>query len=237
MILATLAPPAAEILHRPLAALVRAYGAPASVATRDDGQHVVFGDASASVSAIVDDDATIHAVDLAFPAGTRYAVDLEGTTHTLTFGTTTSTGARDELAADAETDGTNFRVFRRTADSDVVLVFDPKTSALAHVVLGDRATLLRLGYLTDPTPVQSRFPFTAPVLRHTGVPDGSGPNATVLRLDLDRGGVVKKVSVVVPSDDPAFDQQLVTRLASDSYAAAKLGGRTIGASVYREVRH
>lgn len=235
--IATIAPPSADLLHRPLAALVRAYGAPASVATRDDGQHVVFGDASGSVSAIVDDDATIHAVDLAFPAGTRYAVDVEGTTHTLTFGATTSEGARDELAADAETSGASFRVFRRTGDSGLVLVFDPKTSLLAHVVLGDRATLLRLGYLSDPTPVQSRFPFTAPVLRHTAVPDGSGPNATVLRLDLDRGGVVRKVTVVVPSDDAAFDRQLVARLANDSYAAAKLGGRAIGASVYREVRH
>jgi hypothetical protein len=232
-----IAPPATEMLHRPLAALVRAYGAPASVATRDDGQHVVFGDATASVSAIVDDEATIHAVDLAFPAGTRYAVDVDGKTHTFTFGATTSLGARDELAADAETEGANFRVFRRTGDSGIVLVFDAKTSALAHVVVGDRATLLRLGYLTDPMPNQTRFPFTAPVLRRTAVPDGSGARATVLRLDLDRGGIVRNVAVVVASDDPAFDQQLVAKLASDAYAPAKLGGRAIGASVLREVRH
>jgi hypothetical protein len=232
-----IAPPAPDVLHRPLAALVRAYGAPASVATRDDGQHVVFGDADSTVNAVVDDDATIHAVDLAFPAGTRYAVELDGKPHTLTFGTTTSQAARDELAADAETDGANFRVFRRSADSSLVLVFDPKTSALAHVVVGDRATLLRLGYLTDPTPNQVRFPFTAPVLRRTSVAEGSGTRATVLRLDLDRGGVVRKVAVVVPSDDAAFDQQLVVRLGADAYAPAKLGGRAIGASVLREVRH
>jgi len=232
-----IAPPATDVLHRPLAALVRVYGPPASVATRDDGQHVVFGDAAASVSAIVDDDATIHAVDLAFPAGTKYAVDVDGKTHTFTFGTTTSLGARDELAADAETSGASFRVFRRTADSGVVLVFDPKTSLLAHVVVGDRATLLRLGYLTEQTPAQQRFPFTAPVLRRTAVADGSGARATVLRLDLDRGGVVRKVAVVVSSDDPAFDEQLVARLGNDAYAPAKLGGRAIGASVFREVRH
>ena len=83
-----IAPPVAELLHRPLAALVRAYGAPTSVATRDDGQHVTFGDAAGSVVAIVDDDATIHAVDLTFPAGTRYAIDVQGKSHTLTFGTT-----------------------------------------------------------------------------------------------------------------------------------------------------
>ncbi|MEA2721342.1 MAG: hypothetical protein QOJ39_3206 [Candidatus Eremiobacteraeota bacterium] len=232
-----IAPPAVDLLHRPLAALVRVYGAPASVATRDDGQHVVFGDATASVSAVVDDDATIHAVDLAFPAGTKYAVDVDGKTHTFTFGATTSLGARDELAADAETEGANFRVFRRTADSGIVLVFEPKTSTLTHVVVGDRATLLRLGYLTDPTPTQTRFPFTAPVLRRTSVPDGSGARATVLRVDLDRGGVVRKVTVVIPSDDPSFDEQLVVKLSNDAYAPAKLGGRAIGASVLREVRH
>jgi hypothetical protein len=230
-------PPVAELLHRPVAALVRAYGAPASVATRDDGQHVTFGDATASVVAIVDDDATIHALDLTFPAGTTYTIDVQGKPHTVTFGKTTSLGARDELAVDAETEGANFRVFRRSGDSGIVLVFDAKTSTLAHVVAGDRATLLRLGYLADPMPTQTRFPFTAPVLKHTDVPDGTGTRATVLRLDLDRGGVVRKVAVMIPSDDKAFDDQLVARMSRDAYAPAKLGGRAIGASVWREVRH
>ncbi len=230
-------PPVAELLHRPVAALVRAYGVPASVATRDDGQHVAFGDTAGSVVAIVDDDATIHAVDLAFPAGTAYAIDVQGKPHTVTFGKTTSLGARDELAADAENEGANFRVFRRSGDSDVVLVFDAKTSALTHVVAGDRATLLRLGYLSDPTPNQVRFPFTAPVLKHTDVPDGIGARATVVRLDLDRGGIVRNVAVMIPSDDKAFDDQLAARIAHDAYAPAKLAGRPIGASVWREVRH
>src|SRR6202022_2233162 len=106
---------------------------------------------------------TIHAVDLAFAPGTAYTLDVQGKPHTVTFGKTTSLGARDELAADAETEGPNFRVFRRSGDSGIVLVFDPKTSVLTHVVAGDRATLLRLGYLVDPTPTQTRFPFTAPV--------------------------------------------------------------------------
>src|ERR1700676_2743650 len=130
-----ISPPAVDVLHRPIAALVRAYGAPASVATRDDGQHVVFGDATSNVTAIVDDEATIHAVDLVFPAGTRFSIELEGKTHTFTFGTTTSLGARDELATDAETEGANFRVFRRSAGSGLVLVFEPKTALLTHVVV------------------------------------------------------------------------------------------------------
>lgn len=230
-------PPAVDLLHRPVAALVRAYGAPASVASADDGQHVVFAEPGANVVATVDDDATIHALDLTFPSGTRYAVDVDGTPRTFTFGVTTSIAARDALAASAETTGTNFRVFRRDAESAYVLVFDPATSLLAHVVVGDRPTLLRLQYLTDPSPTQHDFPFVAPVLRRTGVADGSGARATVLRLDLDRGGVVRNVAVIVPSDDTAFDQRLVAQLARDSYRPAQLGGRAIGASVLREVRH
>jgi hypothetical protein len=230
-------PPAVDLLHRPLAALVRAYGPPSSVATRDDGQHIVFADGGASVTAIVDDDSTIHAIDLTFPAGTTYALDVDGTTYRFTFGTTTSISARDLLAADAETEGANFRVFRRGEDEVFVLSFDAKTSTLAHLLIGDRATLLRLGYVRDPVPDQPRFPFVAPVLRHTAVGDGSGPKATVLRLDLDRAGVVRNVAVIVGSADPSFDQQLVAQVGHDSYAPAKLGGRAIGSSVFREIRH
>ncbi|HEY6236464.1 MAG TPA: hypothetical protein VIW69_15300, partial [Candidatus Elarobacter sp.] len=65
----------------------------------------------------------------------------------------------------------------------------------------------------------------------------SGARATVVRLDLDRGGVVRNVAVVIASDDKAFDDQLVARVSHDAYAPAKLGGRPIGASVWREVRH
>ena len=94
-----------------------------------------------------------------------------------------------------------------------------------------------MGYLSDPTPNQVRFPFTAPVLKHTDVPDGTGARATVVRLDLDRGGIVRNVAVIIASDDAAFDQQLAARIAHDAYAPAKLAGRPIGASVWREVRH
>lgn len=232
-----IAPPALELLHRPLAALVRAYGPPASVATRDDGQHVTFGDPGANVTAIVDDDAIVHAIDLSFPTGTGYALDVEGSLHHFTFGATTSLGARDELTNDAETEGANYRVFRRNDDQVFVLVFDPASATLSHIVIGDRGTLLRLGYVRDPTPTQPRFPFVAPVLRHTNVPDGNGSQATVLRLDLDRSGIVRSVSVIIPSNDAAFDAQLVKAIGNDAYVAAKLGGRPIGASVFREVRH
>ena len=103
-----------RLLHRPIGALVRAYGAPASVATRDDGQHVVFGDATANVSAIVDDDATIHAVDL------RVSGRDARTRWTWTARRTRSPSARRRRSARATSSpptprpkASNFRVFRR----------------------------------------------------------------------------------------------------------------------------
>jgi hypothetical protein len=232
-----IAPPAGDVLHKPLAALVSIYGAPSAAASRDDGQHIVFSGDGASVDAIVDDDATVHAVELTFPAGTPYAASVDGAQHRLVFGVTTSTGARDEMFASAETDGANFRTFRRDAGSDIVLRFDAQTQRLARVVVGDRATLLRLGYEPDPAPLQHRFPYAAPVLRKTAVPDGTGPQATVVRLDLDRTGAVTNAAVVVPSADASFDRALPARLAHDLYVPAKLAGRALGASVFREVRH
>ena len=232
-----IAMPSADVLHRPVAALVRAYGAPVSVASRNDGQHVLFGDGGATVDAIVDDDGTVHAVALTAPAGTRYTLSFDGVSHTLTFGGTTSIGARDELAADAENEGAAFRVFRRDAGSAIVLAFDPESTRLTRTVVGDLATLLRLGYLTDPQPAQVAFPYVAPKLRHATLDEGRGSRATVLRLDLDRGGVVRTVAVLIPSGDDAFDAQAVKQLGDERYAPAQLGGRAIGASVLREVRH
>jgi hypothetical protein len=229
--------PGGEILHRPLSALVHAYGTPATVATRDDGQHVTFAADGATLDAIVDDDAVVHAFDLALPRGTRYAIDVDGAAHTLTFGATTSLGARDELAADAETEGAGFRVFRGADESAFVLVFDKLNSTLTHVIVGDRATLLRLGYLADPQPLQPQFGFVAPLLRHTAVADGSGSRATIVRLDLDRFGVVRAVNVVLAGGDAPFDAALPARLGHDTYRPAQLGGRPIGASVFREIRH
>ena len=192
-----------------LPALVHLYGLPAAVATKDDGQHVTFVADGATLDAVVDDDATVHAFDLMQPPGTRYAIEVDGVTHTLIFGTTTSLAARRHFDS---------------ANEQIVLV-------------GDRATLLRLGYLADPRPTQAQFPFAAPKLRHSKVADGTGAQATIVRIDLDRVGIVRNVSVVLASTDPVFDAALTARLAGDGYAPARLGGRSIGASVFREIRH
>ena len=110
------------------------------------------------------------------------------------------------------------------------------TGRLARVAIGERVALVRLGAL--PLPVnEPPFPFVAPALRHTALPDGAGARATVVRLDVDPFGIVRTVEVVIPSSDAAFDATLPARLNDDTYVPARLGGRPIAASVFRELRH
>jgi hypothetical protein len=48
---------------------------------------------------------------------------------------------------------------------------------------------------------------------------------------------VRAVTVVVPSDDAAFDAALGARLDDDSYEPARLASRPVAASIFRELRH
>jgi hypothetical protein len=232
------APPVEAFLQAPVRAVVQMYGTPRSVRSSDDGQHFTFVDGAARFDTIVDDDGHVHAVDLSCQSGTSFAVRLDDDhTHPLVFGTTTSLEARDALATVAETEGANYRVFRRDASTDVVLIFADPGQTLSDVVVGDRATLLRLGYVRPAIPAGPVFPFVAPVLRHSALDDGNGARATILRIEVDRLGIVRDAVVFVESGDAAFDRRAVQAVSDDTYAPATLSGRPIGATVFREVRH
>ena len=72
--------------------------------------------------------------------------------------------------------------------------------------------------------MQQRFPFAAPVLRRSDVREGSGAQATVLRLDLDRARRrAQRRGRASPSDDAAFDRELAARLGHDAYAPGEAG--------------
>jgi hypothetical protein len=227
----------AAALAAPVAALVRRCGAPARVASRDDGAHFTFLDDGATVDAVVDPDrAIVRALDVRASAPQRLTLDIEGTAHTLAFGSYALSQAEAELAGDADVAfGTN-RAYRLDAARELVLGFDPATARLTRVAIGERMTLVRLGVLPLPLD-QPPFPYVAPVLKRSALPEGTGPQTTIVRIDVDRVGIVRGVTVVVASADPAFDATLAARLGDDTYAPARLAGRPIAAGVFREVRH
>jgi hypothetical protein len=227
----------AAALAAPVAALVRRCGAPARVASRDDGAHFTFLDDGATADAIVDPDRMlVHALDVRAGAPLSITVDVDGTARTFAFGTYALAQADADLANAADVAFANNRAYRLDAARELVLSFDPATARLTRVVIGERATLVRLGVLAQPID-QPPFPYVAPILKRTALPGNSGAQTTIVRIDVDRTGIVRGVTVVVAGTDPAFDATLATRLGDDTYAPARLGGRAIAAGVFRELHH
>lgn len=227
----------AAALAAPVAALVRRCGAPARVASLDDGHHFTFLDDGATVDAVVDPDrALVRALDVHAGGAQSFTVDIDGTPRTFAFGTYALAQADVDLQGAADNAFATTRAYRLDAAHELVLGFDPGSGRLARVAVGERVALVRLGAL--PLPVnEPPFPYVAPVLKHTAIPDGAGARATVVRLDVDRLGIVRTVEVLISSNDAAFDAMLPARLNDDAYVPARLGGRPIAASVFRELRH
>jgi len=216
---------------------VRRCGMPAHVASSDDGNHFTYFDGGASVDALVDSDqALVRALVVRADAPQVMTLDnVGGRAQTFAFGSYTQAQADADLTNVADYSFENARAYRLDAARELVLTFDPLTKRLARVAIGERATLVRVNALPRPLD-QPPFPYTAPVLKHTAVPSAAGGESTIVRLDVDRDGIVRNVAVLVPSDDAAADSALRRALADDAYAPARLAGRPIGASVYREIR-
>jgi hypothetical protein len=227
----------ADALAAPVAALVRRCGAPAHVISRNDGNHFTFSDDGAAVDALVDPDAAVvRALDIYADSPATIDIAIDGVTHTFAFGNYDMVHADADLTGAADYSFSNGRAYRLDTTHELVLTFNPATKHLTRVSIGDRLTLERLKLL--PEQIDRRpFTYVAPALKQTGVPDGSGAQATIVRVDLDRFGIVRAATVVVPSDDPIFDARLAARLDDDSYEPARLANRAVTASVFRELRH
>jgi hypothetical protein len=227
----------AAALAAPVAALVQRCGAPLHVASRDDGNHVTFLDGGTSVDALIDaDGARVRALDVRAIMPQTMTLDIDGSAHAFAFGTYAQTQADAGLADVADYAFGDARAYRLDAQRELVLSFDPATKRLARVTLGERATLGRLGVLPRALD-QPPFPYRAPVPKRTALPDGDGTQTTLVRLDVDRFGIVRNVAVVVPSTDAAFDAALPARLGDDTYVPARLGDHPVAAGVFRELRH
>lgn len=217
---------------------VRAYGVPTSVASHSDGHHFIFDAGGVALDTIVDaEGGVIRAIDLCATVPATFTVDLDGKPRTFAFGTYTMKQADADLATVADYSLDAMRLYRISQVRELVLGFDKTTGALQRAVAGDRTAIVRLGLVPN-EPVEKAFPYVAPVLQHSALAkDGTGSQATVVRIDIDRLGVIKTIDVVIPSGDAVFDSGLAKKLASDDYRPAKLGVRPIASSVYREIRH
>lgn len=227
----------------PIARAVRIFGTPSAAVTRDDGSHFIFSVNSVTIDAIVDGEDQVHGLDVnagAVRSSTTppaVASTVDGTARTFAFGAYTEAQADADLASVADFALDHARTYRLAPTRELYLGFDPATHTLNRFVLGDRGALARLGLLpSDLTAKQ--FPYVAAVLRTSAINgNAGGTHATVLRLDIDPRGVVRNVAIAVPSSDATFDAALLKKVGDDHYSPAKLNGRTIGSTVYREIWH
>jgi hypothetical protein len=214
-----------------VAALARALGAPASVASADSGQRFVF---PSGAIAYADDDGVVLAVDL--PAGSP-RVEVDGTVLTFPIGEYSTARADVELADAAEFTTPTLRSYRLAPRRDLVLSFAESTNRLDRVSYGEPGQLVRLGLLPG-DPAATAVAYRAPRLRRAGSgPAPSGAGASVYRIAIDRSGAVRAVEVVIASGSPQSDAEATRGLQADRYFPATLDGRPIAATIFVELSH
>jgi hypothetical protein len=226
-----------DAIGAPVAALVRRCGAPTRVASLDDGNHFTFSRDGATADVLVDADvAAVRAIDVSASEPVSLAVVVDGARRAFAFGRDDIAHADAELATLADYAFADRRAYRLDAVHELVLTFDPATKRLARIAAGERATLERMKLLAEPVD-RAPFHYVAPVARRTALPGGAGSETTIARIDVDREGIVRRVTVIVPSSDAVFDASLARRLDDDRYEPGRLAGRPAAASVFREFRH
>ncbi|GAC1419606.1 MAG: hypothetical protein NVSMB5_11620 [Candidatus Velthaea sp.] len=222
------APIGGILLGSPVAAIVRTAGTPGSVESADSGNRFTFPTATA----YADDDGMVRALDVSTG---DVRVEVDGKPKTFSIGTYTYARAEAELANFAEFSNDSTRTYILSPTRELVLMFDA-AKKLSRVIYGERGPLARLGVIPGEDGAKT-FPYKAPKVRHSALADGSGARITIVKLRVDRTGNVTDVEVLVPSTDSPFDERVVKQLATDRFTPATLGGRAIGATVFRELRH
>jgi len=212
-----------------IAALVHDSGFPSTVESTDSGNRFVFPGAVAYTN----DDGVVVAAET---AGGSVSVDIDGKPRTFAIGTYTSGQADLELATVAEYAGDGVRTYRLSDERELVLLFDRPSRTLLRVAYGQRGQLARLGLVSGDDTIKA-VPYKAPKMRATARADGTGSRITIVKLDIARTGDVKNVTVVASSGDAAFDAGVTKELMTDRFTPATLGGRAIGATIFRELRH
>ena len=216
------------VLGTPVAAVVQTIGLPGSVLSADSGNRFAFPEATA----YADEDGVVRAIDTSTGI---IRVDFEGKIKAFPIGTYSYAQAEAELANEAEFSTETTRTYVIGPGRELVLIFDA-SKKLARVVYGERGAVSRLGVIPGEDGTKT-VPYKAPKERRAAFPDGTGTRTTIVRVRIDRLGFVNDVAVLVPSNDVAFDDRARKQLLSDRFTPATLGGRAIGSTIFRELRH
>jgi hypothetical protein len=129
--------------------------------------------------------------------------------------------------------------FRTSAQRELVLFFDEAGKTAQELVYGERGMVARAGLLPGASDATGTLVYHAPVLRKGGVveyPLGAPSGTTILKLAVDKHGVVSDVALFVSSGDPALDDAAKNAAMKEVYTPAQLAGKPVDAIVFRDER-
>jgi hypothetical protein len=163
----------------------------------------------------------------------------ESGAHDVALGEMTLADAQNAFAVDGDVTTKGGAAFRSTAHNDVVLDASDD-HVLRTAFFGERASLVQLGIIASPLDA-APLDYMAPLPRDAWLAPGpgrsTGPHSTIFRIDVDATGIVRKVTVVVPSDDAAFDASTQSRLDGARFYPATLDNRRVAGTCFVQVRH
>jgi len=231
-------------LGKPIAAIVERCGAPESVTSSAGESSLRYRLDGHGVEVVFDADQMRARVLQFFTASEQsqsapawtLALPFESGMHDIALGTTTLAEAQSALAVDADVTTQYGEAYRSKSHNDVVLAFDGQHVARAAFV-GERMALVQSGVIARPLDA-APLELTSPVPRGEVLNTArTGPQAAIFRIDVDATGIVRNVTVVVPSGDDAFDASTQQRLGDLKFHPATLDKRPIPGTCFVQVRH
>ena len=232
-------------LGKPIAAIVERCGAPLGVSALQTENALFYFDGPRGVSVLFDAD-QMRARVLRFfmlpPTGSEAAdwslnLPFESGERSITLGRMTLEDAQNTLAADADVTTDYGAAFRSTPHDDIVLTTSKADHVLRSAFIGERASLVQSGLLASLLD-DARIVYEPPVPLDAWMKAGStGAQTTIFRIDVDAGGVARKVDIVVRSRDAAFDASTQARLGDVKFRAARVDSRPVSGTLFVQVRH
>jgi hypothetical protein len=233
-------------LGKPIAAIVERCGAPDAVMTTWTQNQLLYADGGQGVSISFDAD-QMRARILQFftmpPAPSEPFADWNVTLpfqsgeREIALGHMTLADAQNALAGDADVTTNTGIAYRSTPYDDVVLAFDEQHVARTAFI-GERMSLVQSGIIASQLG-DAPLDYMSPIPRDGWLkPDGSsGSRATMFRIDVDAEGIARNVTVVIPSDDAAFDAATQQRIGDAKFRPATLDKRPVSGTCFVQVRH
>ncbi len=232
-------------LGKPIAAIVERCGAPLGVGAIQTENALFYFDGPRGTAVFFDADQMRTRVLRFFmlppnesePADWSLTLPFQSGGRAITLGRTTLADVQSALAGDADVTVDYGAAFRSTPHDDIVLAASKTDHVLSTAFIGERASLVQSGLLAAALG-DAPIVYEPPVPLDDWIKAGStGPQTTIFRIDVDAGGITRKVTIVVASHDTAFDASTQARLGDAKFRAARMDSRPVSGAVFLQVRH